>query len=123
MHVLICLSYLYSSDALREYVEAAPCSFSEKVSQFVEYYSKIMPVDIAGSSGKDECPDDENFDIDKRTILDLCAHMFHPKNTNHEDSADQFVMSYEVGEFNDMRTDDRIKEFENEQGDLIFECF
>ena len=84
MHVLICLSYLYSSDALREYVEAAPCSFSEKVSQFVEYYSKIMPVDVAGSSGKDECPDDENFDIDKRTILDLCAHMFHPKNTNHE---------------------------------------
>ena len=32
-------------------------------------------------------------------------------------------LSGEVGEFNDMRTDDRIKEFENEQGDLIFECF
>jgi hypothetical protein len=32
-------------------------------------------------------------------------------------------MSYEIGEFNDMRTEDRIKEFENEQGDLIFECF
>lgn len=32
-------------------------------------------------------------------------------------------MGHEVGEFNDMCTDDRIKEFENEQGDLIFECF
>jgi len=28
-----------------------------------------------------------------------------------------------MGEFNDMRASDRIKEFENEQGDLIFECF
>lgn len=59
--------------------------------------------------------------------MDLCAYMFHPPKDGeiHEemDSADQFVMSYEIGEFNDMRTDDRIKEFENEQGDLIFECF
>ena len=30
------------------------------------------------------------------------------------DSVDQFLMSYEIGEFNDMRTEDRIKEFENE---------
>ena len=57
--------------------------------------------------------------------------MFHPNRTgntdkqehNLDDSAEQFIQSYEVGEFNDMRTDDRIKEFENEQGDLIFECF
>lgn len=76
--------------------------------------------------------DDENGDIDKRTILDLCAYMFHPnrngglaekENKDLDDSDEQFVQSYEVGEFNDMRTDDRIKEFENEQGDLIFECF
>lgn len=26
-------------------------------------------------------------------------------------------------EYNDMRTEDKIKEFENDQGDLIFECF
>lgn len=73
--------------------------------------------------------DDENGDIDKRTILDLCAHIFHPKAEEEKysaedlDSADEFIMSYEIGEFNDMRTEDRIKEFENEQGDLIFECF
>ena len=59
--------------------------------------------------------------------------MFHPNRTgtaaekeelnNLDESPEQFIQSYEVGEFNDMRTDDRIKEFENEQGDLIFECF
>jgi len=47
--------------------------------------------------------------------------MFHPnrnvqsnKQDNMDDSTEQFILSYEVGEFNDMRTDDRIKEFENE---------
>jgi hypothetical protein len=43
--------------------------------------------------------------------------MFHPKN--------QLTNSEELSalEYNDMRPDDKIKEFENEQGDLIFECF
>ena len=82
--------------------------------------------------------DDENEDIDRKTILDLCAYMFHPNRFNlkmkdenllnisskqEDESAEQFLLINEVGEFNDMRTDDRIKEFENEQGDLIFECF
>jgi hypothetical protein len=44
--------------------------------------------------------------------------MFHPVKEGEVqeemDSADQFMMSYEIGEFNDMRTEDRIKEFENE---------
>ena len=82
--------------------------------------------------------DDENEDIDRKTILDLCAYMFHPNRFNlkmkdehllnvsskqEDESAEQFLLINEVGEFNDMITDDRIKEFENEQGDLIFECF
>ena len=29
----------------------------------------------------------------------------------------------EAMEINDMKYEDRIKEFENDQGDLIFECF
>ena len=33
-----------------------------------------------------------------------------------------FIFS-EAMEINDMKYEDRIKEFENEQGDLIFECF
>jgi hypothetical protein len=32
-------------------------------------------------------------------------------------------MRSEAMEINDMKYEDRIKEFENEQGDLIFECF
>ena len=42
--------------------------------------------------------------MDRRTVLDLCNHMFH----NKED---------------DISTEDRIREYENEQGELIFECF
>ena len=41
--------------------------------------------------------------------------MFHNKETTMEMS--------EAMEINDMKYEDRIKEFENEQGDLIFECF
>jgi predicted DNA binding CopG/RHH family protein len=122
MHLLISLSYIIKSPMLKSYAEGPDCNFSERISQFVEYFSK-KPI----NSNQAELVDDENGDIDKRTILDLCAHMFHPPKNGgddeFEDSAEQFIMSYEVGEFNDMRTDDRIKEFENEQGDLIFECF
>jgi hypothetical protein len=42
--------------------------------------------------------------MDKRTVLDLCAHMFHGKEEEFD-------------------TEDRIREYENEQGELIFECF
>ena len=41
--------------------------------------------------------------------------MFHPKDNTMDMS--------EAMEINDMKYEDRIKEFENEQGDLIFECF
>jgi hypothetical protein len=41
------------------------------VSKFVEYYSKLKY-----DPSQPEEFDDENFDIDKKTILDLCAHMF-----------------------------------------------
>jgi len=62
--------------------------------------------------------ENENDEIDKRTVLDLCAHMFHPKDLNGHghDMSQSF-------DYNDMKQDDKIREFENEQGDLIFECF
>jgi len=41
--------------------------------------------------------------------------MFHPKDTSTENSE-----TMELAEFN---TEDRIREYENEQGELIFECF
>jgi hypothetical protein len=49
----------------------------------------------------------ENDEIVKRTILDLCAHMFYPKSnlTNSEELSGL--------ENDDMRADDKIKDFEN----------
>jgi len=96
MHMLITLSYL-SRDKFNGIKEE--CKFYERITEFVEYYSNIRT-------------NNESSEIDKRTVLDLCAHMFHPKDDLSE-----------VMEINDLKYEDRIKEFENEQGDLIFECF
>lgn len=52
-------------------------------------------------------------------MLDLCAHMFHAQIAQ---GANELASSSQL-EYNDMCTEDKIKEFENEQGDLIFECF
>lgn len=123
MHILICLSYMNKTDAMNEVVNCPECNFNVRMSQFVEYYSKQQS---DPNQGNEPFIDDENFDIDKRTILDLCAHMFLPKNSEEaeeQNTLDEYMQSFEIGEFNDMRIDDRIKEFENEQGDLIFECF
>ena len=98
MHLLICLSYL-SKDAFLECCDAV--GFFDKISEFVEWYSRIPTTDS------------ENGEIDKRTVLDLCAHMFHPKDMSND-------MSQSM-EYNDMKPEDKIREFENEQGDLIFE--
>jgi len=57
----------------------------------------------------------EAVEIDKKTVLDLCAHMFHPKDTTLDNS--------ETMELNELKVEDRIREYENEQGELIFECF
>ena len=99
MHILICLSYL-SKDRFTAIKEE--CKFYDRITEFVEYYSNIRA-------------NNESAEIDKRTVLDLCAHMFHPTDTTMDMS--------EAMEINDMKYEDRIKEFENEQGDLIFECF
>ena len=103
MHLLICLSYL-NKDKFQELAESKQCMFSERVAAFVEEYSKKV------------VHDNENDEIDKRTVLDLCAHMFHPKDYSENDLSASL-------DCNDMRPDDKIREFENEQGDLIFECF
>jgi hypothetical protein len=106
MHILICLSYL-SKDRFSSIKEE--CKFYERITEFVEYYSNIRASKFISNV------DNESAEIDKRTVLDLCAHMFHPKDATIDIS--------EAMEINDMKYEDRIKEFENEQGDLIFECF
>jgi hypothetical protein len=50
--------------------------------------------------------------------------MFHPKDATMDIRYNISINIFsEAMEINDMKYEDRIKEFENEQGDLIFECF
>lgn len=77
--------------------------FSEEIQKLIMHYSQINTVD------------NEALDIDKKTVLDLCAHMFHPKDASLDNS--------ESIEGLDLKSEDRIREYENEQGELIFECF
>jgi len=79
------------------------CGFVDKISEFVEFYSQIKTTD------------NEALEIDKKTVLDLCAHMFHPRDTTLDNS--------DTMEFNELKSEDRIRDYENEQGELIFECF
>jgi len=39
-------------------------------------------------------------------VLDLCAHMFHPKDSSHDHS--------ENSDGYELKTEDRIKEYEDE---------
>ena len=50
--------------------------------------------------------ENEAVEIDKKTVLDLCAHMFHPKDASLNDS--------DTLEMNELKTEDRIREYENE---------
>jgi len=100
MHILIALSYL-SRDSFQN--EMRDCQFEDRISSFVEQYSQINTAE------------NEAVEIDKKTVLDLCAHMFHPKDATTDNS--------ETMELNELKTEDRIREYENEQGELIFECF
>jgi predicted type IV restriction endonuclease len=100
MHILICLSYL-SKERFSTIIEQ--CQFVDKISDFVEFYSQL------------NITESDNSEIDKKTVLDLCAHMFHPKDSSNDVSGTM--------EYNELKQEERIKEFENAQGDLIFECF
>jgi hypothetical protein len=110
IHVLICLSYL-SKERFSQQLEE--CLFVEKISDFVEWYSIRNPIfDATSPDGKSVAA---NALLDKKTVLDLCAHMFHPKESSHDVSGTM--------EYNELKQEEKIKEFENVQGDLIFECF
>lgn len=47
------------------------CNFIDKKSELVEHYS-YSQISTA---------ENEAAEIDKKTVLDLCAHMFHLKDT------------------------------------------
>ena len=43
--------------------------------------------------------------------------MFHPKDTTNANDVSATM------EYNELKQEEKIKEFQNAQGDLIFECF
>lgn len=55
--------------------------------------------------------------MDKKTILDLCAHLFHPKDTTSANDVSATMV------YNELKQEEKIKEFKSAQGHLIFECF
>jgi hypothetical protein len=91
MHILISLSYLSKE---RFSIAMEETQFNDKISDFVEFYSQL---NVTG-------PD--HNEIDKKTILDLCAHMFHPKDKGAGGDMNTTL------DFNEMKQEERIREFE-----------
>ena len=102
IHCLICLSYL-SKERLSGAMDAT--NFIDRISQFVEQFSQLQ----VGEADQES--------IDKKSILDLCAHMFHPKDTTNANDVSATM------EYNELKQEEKIREFQNAQGHLIFECF
>lgn len=107
IHLLILLTTLSAVKSLSPDLDQL--QFSEKISEFVEWYSQRKA--------------DDTDDMDNRkTILDMCAHLFHPR----ENSASALDTS-EVMEFNAHKHQDDIRELEQRLEDenevIVFECF
>jgi hypothetical protein len=77
--------------------------FVDKISEFVEWYTvkdSTNPVESITSinTGRKAAVSE------RKTVLDLCAHMFHPKDTSQDMSGTM--------EYNEIKQEERIKEFE-----------
>lgn len=109
IHLLICLSYL-SKERFSQVLEEV--RFVEKISDFVEWFT----VKHSGVQQQTEPATARKTALaERKTVLDLCAHMFHPKDTSADMSGTM--------EYNELKQEEKIKEFEQLQGNLIFECF
>ena len=120
IHLLICLSYL-SKERFSQTLEE--CAFVDGISGFVDWYSKKNPLNAAdhhaeesksamnaggalGMGGRQGNGAQGSTSVnDKKTVLDLCAHMFHPKESSHDVSGTM--------EYNELKNEEKIKEFEN----------
>jgi hypothetical protein len=90
----------------------------DKISEFVEWYTfkHTSQIDLAINTDKPSLAHTGGKTVsEKKTVLDLCAHMFHPKDISQDISGTM--------EYNEMKQEEKIKEFEQMQGNLIFECF
>ena len=90
MHILICISYL-AKDNFKDIQNKV--GFLGKIQKFVEIYSKINTTN------------NEALEIDKKTVLDLCAHMFHYEDVKGEDDSNDDL---------ELCSEDRIREYEND---------
>lgn len=107
IHLLICLSSM-SNDRFSSQLEQT--SFNDRISEFVELYS-IKSTEL-------ETEDPEN----RKIILDMCAHFFHPR-----DQAANNLDTSEVMEFNSKKHQEEVRELEKKLDDeneaIVFECF
>ena len=101
VHILICLSYL-SKERFTQVLDES--MFVDKISDFVEWFSIKNP-NNAAHDAKDSINDTGISVVDKKTVLDLCAHIFHPKESAHDISGTM--------EYNEHKQEEKIKEFEN----------
>lgn len=74
MHVLISISYLAKEDFSQI---QAKVGFLDRIQKFVEFYSKMKTTNS------------EALEVDKKTVLDLCAHMFHTEEIKDEDESEE----------------------------------
>ena len=107
IHILIVLTSLSAQRFFQPYMDQL--QFSDKISDFVERFSQR------------KAEDTDDMD-NRKTILDMCAHLFHPR----ESSASGLDTS-EVMEFNANKHQDDIRELEQRLEDenevIVFECF
>ena len=82
MHLLITLSYL-CKDKFKKQMEEV--NIMKRIHEFTILYENNFN------------RDGDAAEMDKRTVLDLCSHMFHSKEEDHD-------------------TEERIREYENGQG-------
>jgi len=84
IHLLISLSYL-SKDCFRVVLDE--CQFLDKISDFVEWYTlkHTSPMDLVVNTDKPSLTHTgggARTISERKTVLDLCAHMFHQKDAS-----------------------------------------
>ena len=92
IHLLICLSYL-SKERFQEAKEAT--QFVDSIQNFVERFSQRQ----VGETDQESS--------DKKLVLDLCAHMFHAKDTTNANDVSATM------EYNELKQEEKIKEFKS----------
>ena len=92
IHLLVSLSYL-SKERFQACMEAT--QFHDRISMFVEMFSLK------------QVGENDHESSDKKIILDLCAHMHHPKDKNNENDISATM------EYNELKQEEKIREFQS----------